>query len=174
MLNLPSDEVEVLLNQDFYDTEESPIDHELEKLWWKDFERLEQARTQLSSKVKDPKLAIVLCSQVASMVGTLNLYLDKALLYTWRRASELASKAQGKGPSYARSIRTWIHTYLENESLPHNNYGTTNSSLLADEDFAQNIQLYLLERSKGGYVTAKDVVDFVATEEMQEDRKSVV
>ena len=102
------------------------------------------------------------------MVGTLNLYLDKTLLYTWRQASELASKAQGKGTSYARNIRTWIHTYLEDKSLPHDNYGTTNSSLLTDEDFAQRIQLYLLERSKEGYIKAQDIVDFVATEEMQE------
>jgi len=167
-LNPPLGEVEILLGQDLYDAEESPIDYELEKLWYRDFERLGKARTELSSKVKDPKLAIVLRSRVASMVGTLNLYLDNTLLYTWRQASELTSKAQGKGTSYARKIRTWIHTYLDDKSLPKDNYGTTNNSLLADEDFAQSLQLYLLEKSKGGYLTAKDVVDFVATEEMQE------
>ena len=167
-LNPSLDEVEDLLDQDLYDVEESPIDYELEKLWWRDFERLGQAQVELSFKVKDSKLTIVLRSRIASMVGTLNLYLDKTLLYTWRQASELASKAQGKGTSYARNIRTWIHTYLEDKSLPHDNYGTTNSSLLANEDFAQRIQLYLLERSKEGYIKAQDIVDFVATEEMQE------
>ena len=172
-LNPPLDEVEVLLDQDLYDAEESLIDHELEKLWWWDFERLTQAQEELSLKVKDPKLAIILRSRIALMVGTLNLYLDKTLPYTWCRASELASKAQGKGTSYARSIRTWIHAYLEDSILPHDNYGTTNSSLLADEDFAQNIQLYLLERSKGGYIKAQDIVDFVATEEMQEKIKKL-
>jgi len=169
----PLGEVEDLLNQDLYDAEESPIDYELEKLWYRDFGRLAKARAELSSKVKDPKLAVVLRSRVASMVGTLNLYLNNTLLYTWRQASELASKAQGKGTSYARKIRTWIHTYLDNRSLPKDNYGTTNTSLLADEDFAQSIQLYLLERSKGGYLTARDVVDFVATAEMQERIKSL-
>ena len=167
-LNPSLDEVEDLLNQDLYDVEESLIDYELEKLWWWDFERLGQAQAELSFKVKDSKLTIVLRSCIASMVGTLNLYLDKTLLYTWRQASELASKAQGKGTSYAQNIQTWIHTYLEDKSLPHNNYGTTNSSLLANEDFAQRIQLYLLERSKEGYIKAQDIVDFVATEEMQE------
>ena len=82
-LNLPLDEVEVLLDQDLYDAEESPIDHELKKLWWQDFERLTQAQEELSLKVKDSKLAIILCSQIALMVGTLNLYLDKTLPYTW-------------------------------------------------------------------------------------------
>lgn len=168
LLDPPLNEVEVLLNRDLYDAEESPIDYELEKLWYRDFERLTKAQTELSFKIKDPKLAVALRSRIASMVGTLNLYLDKTLLYTWRRASELASKAQGRGTSYARNIRTWIHAYLDNKTLPKDNYGTTNTSLLADEDFSQSIQLYLLERSKEGYITAKDVVDFVATEEMQE------
>lgn len=171
-LNPRLDEVEVLLNRDLYDAKESPVDYELEKLWYRDFERLSRAWAELSQKVKDPKLTIVLRSRVVSMVGTLNLYLDKTLQYTWRQASELASKAQGKGMGYARKIRTWIHTYLDNKNLPKDNYGTSNHSLLADEDFAQTMQLYLLERSKGGYITAKDVVDFVATEEMQEKIKS--
>ena len=171
-LNPRLDEVELLLNRDLYDAKESPVDYELEKLWYQDFERLSGAWAELSQKVKDAKLAIVLSSRVVSMVGTLNLYLDKSLPYTWRQASELASKAQGKGTGYARKIRTWIHAYLDNKNLPKDNYGTSNHSLLADEDIAQTMQLYLLERSKEGYITAKDVVDFVATEEMQERIKS--
>jgi len=172
-LNPQLDEVEILLDKDLYDTKESPLDYELEKLWYKDFEKLSRAWVELSRKVKDPKLAVVLRFRVVSMVGTLNLYLDKTLLYTWRQASELASKAQGRGTSHARRIRTWIHAYLDNKSLPKDNYGTSNNSLLADEDFAQSIQLYLLERSKGGYIAAKDVVDFVAMEKMQEKIKKL-
>ena len=100
LLNPLLDEVEDLLDQDLYDVEESPIDYELEKLWWWDFERLGQAQVELLFKVKDSKLTIVLHSHIASMVGTLNLYLNKTFLYTWHQASELASKAQGKGTSY--------------------------------------------------------------------------
>ena len=103
-LNPRLDEVEVLLDGDLYDTKESPLDYELEKLWYRDFEKLSRAWVELSHKVKDPKLAVVLRLRVVSMVGTLNLYLDKTLLYTWRQASELASKAQGKGTFYARQI----------------------------------------------------------------------
>lgn len=99
-LNPPLNEVVALLGQDLYDTEESLIGHELEKLWYWDFERLVKACTELSSKVKDPKLAVVLCSQSASMVGTLNFYLDKTIPYTWCQLSALALKAQGKGLSY--------------------------------------------------------------------------
>ena len=58
--------------------------------------------------------------------------------------------------------------YLDEKKLPKDNYGTMNNPLLADEDFAQSIQLYLLGKLKGGYISAKYVVAFVATEEMQE------
>ena len=69
LLNQPLGEVEVLLNCDLYDAEESPIDCKLEKIWYQDFERLTKAQTELSSKVKDPKLTVVLRSRIASMVG---------------------------------------------------------------------------------------------------------
>ena len=172
-LDPPLGGVEGLLDQDLYDVEESPVDYELEKLWYQDFERLARSQKDLLLKVRDPKLTVVLHSQIASMAGTLNLYLDETLPYTWRQASELALTAQGKGTSYARQIQTWIHTYLDEKKLPKDNYGATNNSLLADEDFAQSIQLYLLEISKGGYISAKDVVAFVATEEMQEKIKKL-
>jgi hypothetical protein len=153
LLNLLLNEVEVHLDQDLYNVEECPIDPELEKLWYWDFERLGWAQTELSCKVKDVKLTVVLHSWIASMVGTLNLYLNETLLSTWRQALELTSKAQGKGTSYAQSVHTWIHAYLDNTSLPHNNYGTTNTSLLTNEDFTPSIQLYLLERLKRGYMS---------------------
>ena len=135
--------------------EESLVDHELEKPWYQDFERLVRSQKDLLLKVKDPKLTVILRGRIASMAGTLNLYLHKTLLYTWRQASELASTAQGKGTSYARRVRTWINMYLDEKKLPKDNYGTTNNSLLADEDFAQSIQLYLLETSKGGLYFSK-------------------
>ena len=42
------------------------------------------------------------------------------------------------------------------------------SCILKDEDFAQDIQLHLLEISKGGYVRAQDVVDYIDRPEVQE------
>jgi len=41
-------------------------------------------------------------------------------------------------------------------------------SILNDEDFTQEIQLYLLEVAKDSYVYAQDVVDYVTKPETQE------
>ena len=47
-------------------------------------------------------------------------------------------------------------------------YGRYHSSILEDEDFAQGIQLQLVEIAKDGYIKAEDIVDYVATPEIQE------
>ena len=47
-------------------------------------------------------------------------------------------------------------------------YGRYHSSILKDEDFAQGIQLWLVEIAKDGYIKAEDIVDYVATPEIQE------
>ncbi|KAF8171707.1 hypothetical protein BJ912DRAFT_833259, partial [Pholiota molesta] len=39
--------------------------------------------------------------------------------------------------------------------------------ILEDEDFCQDIQLHLTEIAKKGYIRAQDIVDYVATEEVQ-------
>jgi hypothetical protein len=102
------------------------------------------------------------------MVGTLNLYLDPQLSYSWREASLLAAKAAGHGVYHARNIRTWLRQYLSTGKLPLHRYGTFHSSILEDEDFAQEIQLHLTEIAKNGYIRAQDVVDYVASPKVQE------
>ncbi|KAL1669056.1 hypothetical protein GGF50DRAFT_44924 [Schizophyllum commune] len=100
------------------------------------------------------------------MVGALNLFLtDK---FTWRQASILVARTQGHSEKYARSIRTWLTNYLRDGSLPLHRHGRTRSHVLNDEDFSSRIQLILSERVKaGGYITARDVCEIVASEEMQ-------
>lgn len=160
--------IEGLFNQDLYDAEESLVDCELEKLWYWDFERLSKSQKDLLLRAKDPKPTLVLHKQIVLMAEMLNLYLNEALLYTLCQASELAFEAQGRGTSHTWQTGVWIHTYLDNRKIPKDNCGTTNNSLLTNESFAQSIQLYLLERSKGGYLSAKDIIEFVVMEEMQE------
>jgi len=101
------------------------------------------------------------------MVGTLNLYLDPQLSYTWREASLIASKSQGHGVNHARNLRTWIHQYLGSKRLPIHRYGKLRTSVLQDEDFSQSIQLHLQKIAKDGYIRAQDIVDFMETPEMQ-------
>jgi len=102
------------------------------------------------------------------MVGALNLYLDPEMSYTWRQASLVVAKSQGHGVHHARNIRTWIHQFLSLGTLPLHRYGRFRSSMLDDEDLAQEIQLHLLKIAKDGYVRAQDIVDYIEQPEVQE------
>jgi len=90
------------------------------------------------------------------------------LSYSWRECSLLVVKTAGHGVYHARNIRTWIRQYLTTQKLPLHHYGTFHSSILEDEDLAQDIQLHLTEIAKKGYIRAQDVVDYVATPDVQE------
>ena len=134
----------------------------------KNFPELRQAHAKLQVRAKDPKLDVFFRARITAMAGTLNLYLDPEMSYTWRQVSLVVSKSQGHGVSYARNIRTWIHRFLSLGKLPLHQYGHFQSCILEDKDFAQDIQLHLLEISKGGYVQAQDVVDYIDRLEVQE------
>lgn len=148
--------------------ENTARDNVLNQLSYKDFPRLRKAQVELSLKSKDKRLDVIYRARISAMVGTLNLYLDEELSYTWCQASLLAAKSQGRSAQYARTIRTWIHRYIHSEKLPLHCYGRYNSSILQDEDLAQEIQLHLLEMAKEGYVRAQDIVDLIGTPRMQE------
>ncbi|TDL26508.1 hypothetical protein BD410DRAFT_881969 [Rickenella mellea] len=98
----------------------------------------------------------------------LNFYLDPELNYTWTQSSVLAAKAAGKGANnHARNLRCWVVEFVQSGTLPQNRYGRFNTSLLEDEDLAQQIHLHLQGITKEGYIRAQDVVDFMATEPMK-------
>ncbi|PBK82635.1 hypothetical protein ARMGADRAFT_1038428 [Armillaria gallica] len=80
------------------------------------------------------------------------------------------SKSQGHGAYHARNIWSWIHQFLasgKEEKLPLHHYGQSHSTILADEDISAAIQLHLQEIVKDGYISAQQIIDFIATEEMQ-------
>jgi hypothetical protein len=56
---------------------------------------------------------------------------------------------------------------MQHGSLPLNRYGRLNTSILDDEDLAQQIHLYLIGIAKDGYVRAQDMVDMMSTPEMK-------
>jgi hypothetical protein len=147
---------------------ETTTDQFLNGLSYKDFPALRRARAKLTVKAKDPKLDVFFRSRITSMVATLNLYLDPELSYSWRESSVLAAKALGRGMNHARNLRKWIKKYLRSEKLPLHRYGTYHSSILKDEDFRREIQLHLMEIAKKGYIRAQDIVDYVATPEVQQ------
>ena len=102
------------------------------------------------------------------MVAMLNFYLDPELSYSWRESSVLAAKALGHGVKHAQNLRKWINAYLHSEKLPLHCYDTYHSSILEDEDFRRDVQLHLMEIAKNGYICAQDIVDYVATPEVQQ------
>ena len=53
-------------------------------------------------------------------------------------------------------------------SEARNNCGTYHSSILDDKDFQRDIQLHLTEIAKKEYIHAQDIVDYMATPEVQQ------
>jgi hypothetical protein len=149
--------------------EESDVDRALAHI--RDFAALRHACAKLSVRAKDPKLDVFFRARITAMTATLNLFLDSELSFGWREASLIAAKSQGKGTYHARNIRTWIHQYLSSgkeDTLPLHCYGQSRSTILADEDLAETIKLHLhAVQSKKKYIRALDIVDFIATPEMQ-------
>jgi hypothetical protein len=80
---------------------ETMSDAELNKLSYLDFEGLRKACAKLKVLSKDKKLDIVFRARITAMVGTINLYMDSELSYTWREASLIVAKSQGQGPNHA-------------------------------------------------------------------------
>ena len=70
--------------------------------------------------------------------------------------------------NHAQNLRKWIKEYLRSEKLPLHRYRTYHSSILEDEDFQREIQLHLMEITKKGYIRTQDIVDYVATPEVQQ------
>jgi hypothetical protein len=52
-------------------------------------------------------------------------------------------------------------------TLPLNQYGRFNTSILNDQDLAQQIHLHLTGIAKEGYVRAQNAVDVMSTSEMK-------
>ena len=123
-------------------------------------------RLQVASK--DKKLDVLFRARVVSMVGALNLFLDPELKYTWKNASLVTSKAQGHGVKHARHIREWALNYIQRGELPLHRLGRTKWTALEDEDIAREIKLRLTENTAGKYLKASDVIDVVASPEIQE------
>lgn len=162
-------QVEELLRNLRDSSPESATDQALNQYTHTRFPELRQALKELTVKSKDKTIDVTFRSRITAMVSTLNLYLDPDLSYTWRQSSALAAKAAGKNAiSYGRSIRNWLHTYLHRKKLPLHNHGGGKSSILDDEDIRSQVQLHMMEAAKKGHITAQDLVDFIASREMQE------
>ena len=128
---------------------------------------LRQSKAALEVKHKKNDLDLFFRAQITNMIALINLFLDPQLDFGWIESSELAAKAAGRGINHARNLCRWVVDYMQHGNLPLNNYGQLNTSILGDEDLAQQIHLHLLGIAKDGYVRAQDVVDLMATPDMK-------
>ncbi|KAF7304187.1 hypothetical protein MIND_00650800 [Mycena indigotica] len=104
------------------------------------------------------------------MLGTLRLFLDPLVSLTWHQSSMMISKTQGHGSHFARKIRDWIHVYLAKRELPKHNIGEYSSSLIDNESFCLKVKLQVQTiAAKEGYFRADDIVDYVASDEVQRE-----
>ena len=77
----------------------------------RDHIELQAAQRELALMARQKPVDLVLHGRVAAMVGFLNLCLDKSLGYTWKKASEVAARTEGRGTSRAWSTRQWVSTF---------------------------------------------------------------
>ncbi len=63
--------------------------------------RLQNASEQLTKEIKKGDLDMIICTCMTAMVGLLNIYLDRNLKYSWKRASDLMVVTQGCGMHHA-------------------------------------------------------------------------
>ncbi|CUA72043.1 Son of sevenless homolog 2 [Rhizoctonia solani] len=94
------------------------------------------------------------CQSIASC-----LYFYRRPGTTFIDASVDAAIGIGRSLPYARKIRSWVRRFITAGELPRNMYGRSSHSALEDEDISNEIKLHL--RTKGKYITAEDVVQFV-------------
>ncbi|KAG0692846.1 hypothetical protein DFH29DRAFT_817044 [Suillus ampliporus] len=84
----------------------------------------------------------------------------------WMAASLKAAHTYKKGPWLAGRLRKWVRAYCKDRrDLPMNVYGTWNSSMLEDEDFAQELLLHL--QGIGKYIRVMDIVEYLNQAEVK-------
>lgn len=130
--------------------------------------KLRAACTKLTLEVNNKEFDLVTQRRIQEMLGLLNLYLDGGLHLSWRKTSILISTSQGEGKvAHARRIRERTVRFLQTEVLPIHRLVQARWTVLSDEDIASEIKSRVVEKSTKGFVKAEDVVDLVASPEMQ-------
>ncbi len=129
-----------------------------------DHSRIQEAATQLTKEAEKGDLDVIVRARVAAVVGLLNLFANKGLDFSWKKASEVVSKAQGHGTHCTRCIREWAIIYLRWRDLPLHQMDQKRGTILNDEDVAEEMRAQLMEKKN---LKANNVVKIVVSPEMQ-------
>ena len=126
---------------------------DLVDLWILDLEHILRPKRKAGDGYMDPGFDYTLCTHLELMANFLHIYRLNGY-QGWIAASKQAASIAGKNPEWmARRLCEWTHNFVRNpENLPKHEYSKFNSSILEDEDLAQEICLHL--QSKGKYVCA--------------------
>ena len=114
----------------------------------------------------DPRLDLLTHNHLEMMKSCLWIYVDPTGAESWIAASQHAAHAAQRGPYFARKLREWVRTYIDDCTIPENQYGTWNESILDHEDLAQELKMHL--QSIGKYVTANDIVCYLNEADVQQ------
>ena len=126
-----------------------------------------EALAQLTKEAKRTDLDVIVRARIAAMVGLLNIYTDQNLQYSWIRTSQVVAKMQGRGTDHARHIRDWTMAYLRRRDLPLHQLKWKRPTIVDDEDLAEEIRTQMKEKAGKGFLKAEDVVEIVASPEIQ-------
>lgn len=132
----------------------------------KDLDTLLHPKRKAGRGHKDHGLDGVLSSRLELMLMFLRLYAENGYA-KWSACALQISRCAGRGSWLARRLRQWCQEFARDRTkLPTHRYGKWNSSVLEDEDLAQEIHLHL--QGLGPYVSAKDIVKHLSSPEMKE------
>ena len=121
----------------------------------------------LTLSANNKKLDLVTHCRIQGMLGLLNLYFDEGLELSWRKSLAVVLKAQEHGNNHAQCICKWTLQYLQTKALPLHHLGQVWWMVLRDKDIMSEIKLKMVKKSKKGFVRAEDIVNLVASLEMQ-------
>ena len=119
---------------------------------------------------KDPELDNLFRGRLEGMRQFMWTYINPQSGATgqWKAASLKTANNLEKGDSHTKKLRSWTRAFIADcENLPVNPYGAWNESVISkDSEIAQIIHAHL--QSKGKFVKAMDLVNFMDTPEMWE------
>jgi hypothetical protein len=119
---------------------------------------------------KDPELDNFFRAHLEGMRQFMWTYINPQSGATgqWKAASLQTANNLEKGDSHAKKLHSWTQAFIaDHEDLPINPYGAWNESVLSkDSEIAQIIHAHL--QSKGKFMKAMDLVDFMDALEMRE------
>jgi hypothetical protein len=119
---------------------------------------------------KDPELDLMFRGWLKDMRQFMWTYInpDLGTRGQWQAASLNTANNLEKGLGHARKLHQWVQAYVtDRKVLPINPYRRWNESVIdMDPNLAQEIHAHL--QSKGKYVKAMDLVNFMDTPKMQE------